>query len=268
MAVLQTAPVRGAVVENLREIHELAAAAGPADLIVTCELSVSGYAFNADRLPPALDVDDPRLAVLTASGSVVSVGLVERNAGGQPYNSSVLFGAARRVQRKLHPVSYAPWNEHLLYAPGDRMEPASVNGVAVTTLICNDAWHPVMPWLAAHAGAEVLLVPTASIGDNSASESAQSWELILTHTARILQCYVVFANRVGEEDGHNFWGGSRIIDPWGRVLAQAGSGTEIIHATLDLDALRCLRADVPLLEEARPQLIASLLADPDRDSRV
>jgi predicted amidohydrolase len=268
VAVLQTAPARGAVAENLREIEQLAAAAGPADLIVTCELSVSGYAFNADQLPPVLDPEDPRLARLAGADAVVSLGLIEHNADGMPYNSSVLVGSVRSVQRKMHPVSYAPWNEHLLFAVGDRVVLASVNGVAVTTLICNDAWHPVMPWLAAQAGAEVLLIPTASIGDGPRSESAQSWELILAHTARILQCYVVFANRVGEEDGRTFWGGSRIIDPWGRVLAMAGAGTETIRATLDLEALRRLRREVPLLAEGRPRLVARMLSEIEAANNV
>lgn len=267
MAVLQTAPVRGAVASNLRDIEELAAA-HPSDLIVTCELSVSGYAFAVDERPEAIEADDARLAGLAAVGGVVSVGLVENNTEGLPYNSSVLVGDGRTVQRKLHPVSYAPWDEHLLFAPGDRLAQAEVNGVAVATLICNDAWHPVMPWLAAQAGAEVLLIPTASLGDDATSEAARSWGLILEHTARILQCYVVFANRVGDERGHHFWGGSRIIDPWGNVLARADGAPEVIRATLDLDALRRLRADVPLLAEARPRLVASMLAGTDRERHV
>lgn len=268
VAVLQTAPVRGAVADNVRDIEELAAAAGPVDLTVTCELSVSGYAFTTECLPEALDLDDARLAGLTALEPTVSVGLVEYNAKGLPYNSSVLLGGTASIQRKLHPVSYEPWNEHLLFAPGERLVAAEVNGVAVTTLICNDAWHPVVPWLAVHAGAEVLLIPTASIGDGAASESARSWELILTHTARILQCYVVFANRVGEEEGRTFWGGSRIIDPWGHELARAGDGVETIHGDLDLDALRRLRREVPLLNEFRPQLAVGMLAALAKDRHV
>ncbi|MEX1077943.1 MAG: nitrilase-related carbon-nitrogen hydrolase [Homoserinimonas sp.] len=266
VAVLQTAPAREAVADNVREIEGLAAAAGVVDLIVTCELSVSGYAFAAEGLE-ALDPADARLDRLAALQPTVSVGIIEQGADGLPYNSSVLLGVGS-VQRKLHPVSYAPWNEHQLVAPGDRLVPAVVNGAAVTTLICNDAWHPVLPWLAVHAGAEVLLIPTASIGDGATGESAQSWDLILTHTARILQCYVVFANRVGEENGSAFWGGSRIIDPWGNELARAGGGVETIHADLDLGALRQLRRDVPLLAERRAGLVAGMLAELDGDENV
>lgn len=270
MAVLQTAPAPGATAENLREIEVLTAAAAGADLVVTCELSVSGYVFRPDELPAPVAPDDHKLQRLLDLAPAVSVGIVENSPTGMPYNSAVLLrkGEAASVQRKLHPVSYAPWNEHHLFSPGDGLTSANVNGVTVATLICNDAWHPVMPWLTAQAGAEVLLIPTASIGNGPNNESAQSWELILTHTARILQCFVVFANRVGEQDGHEFWGGSRIIDPNGQELARADGSAGAIHADLDIAALRQLRRDVPLLKESRHRLVAEALATLERENNV
>jgi predicted amidohydrolase len=259
VAVLQTAPVLGAVEANLREIEELVATASAPDLVVTCELSVSGFVFAPDQTPTPLDTSDVRLRRIADLAPAVSVGIVERASGVLPYNSSVLFGDSVGVQRKLHLVSYAPWNEQRLFEPGTGLSENRVNGVQVATLICNDAWHPVMPWLAAHTGAEVLLIPAASLG-GAARVSEHSWDVILTHTARILQCFVVFANRVGDQDGNTFWGGSRILDPSGAEVVRAGGGREVIEAVLDLEALRRLRRDAPLLDELRPQLVRDLLS--------
>ncbi len=260
VAVLQTAPTRGATDANLLDIEKTILTLPHVDLVVTPELSLFGFVFHPDQLPQPLTAEDPRLHRLGGHGPAVSVGMAEHNPAGAPYNSAVLIGETISVQRKLHLVSYSPWNEHQVFASGDHLAKARLHGVPLATLICNDAWHPVMPWLAAHSGAEVLLIPAASLGEGPANTSAQSWDVILRHTARILQCFVVFANRVGIEDGQPFWGGSRIIDPTGAVLAQAGDGPETIQAELDLASLRRLREEVPILHELRPDLIGKLMS--------
>lgn len=255
VAVLQTAPSRGAIGDNLRQIEEMLAAVPAADLVLTPEMSVPGFAFRPDQVPTPMSADDARLSALAEFPGAVSVGIVEESGVSKPHNSAVLLGRTKVIQRKLHLISYAPWNEQECYAPGNDLEPASVNGVQVATLICNDAWHPVMPWLAAQSGAEVLLVPSSSLGRSTTDEVAKTWDAILTHTARALQCFVVFANRCGLEDGEPFWGGSRIIGPRGELLAQAGGTVETIQAELDVADLRELRRTVPLLAEARPDLV-------------
>lgn len=262
VAVLQTAPTLGAIDENLRQLEAAITEVATVDLVVACELAVSGFGVRAEQLPAGMGRDDSRLRHLAQLGPAVSLGFIEAVALGLPFNSSILFGDRDTVtvQRKLHPVSYAPWNEHELFAPGAGLELATVHGASIATLICNDAWHPVMPWLAVHAGVEVLLIPAASLGQGEDHAVAQDWDAILTHTARILQCYVVFANRAGSEEALSFWGGSRIIGPTGSTLVRAGSGTEIIQAQLDLGALRQLRRDIPLLDEVRRDLVEDILA--------
>jgi predicted amidohydrolase len=256
VAALQTTPTRGSITQNLEQIATMIAATPRAELIVTPEMSVSGFSFRPDQVPEPIDVDDKRFSRLANPGQVIGLGIVEANNGLKPYNSFVQIGAVSPVQRKLHLVSYAPWNEDECYTQGADLVQANLAGVRVATLICNDAWHPVMPWLATHAGAEVLLIPAASLGRNSQDDSAQTWQAILTHTARVLQCYVVFANRAGSEDGKRFWGGSRIIGPRGEELAQADDKLGIISAELDLAYLRKLRQEVPLLREVRPDLVS------------
>ncbi len=201
-------------------------------------------------------MSDKRLSRLAKPGQTIGLGIVEANNGLKPYNSFVQVGAARCVQRKLHLVSYEPWNEQECYTEGADLVQANLHGVQVATLICNDAWHPVMPWLAAHAGAEVLIIPAASLGRRTEDEAAQTWLAILAHAARTLQCYVVFANRAGFEDGKPFWGGSRIIGPRGEVIAQADHKLGVISADLDIASLRKLRKDVPLLRELRLDLVS------------
>ncbi|WP_073967637.1 carbon-nitrogen hydrolase family protein [Streptomyces sp. CB02460] len=257
VGLLQNAPEFGAVDANLagiRELHE--GLSGPVDLALTPELSAHGYGFTPHRDADLLSVDDPRLEALVSAG--VGVGFARRNPSGLPWNSYLLgdpLTGARHLQDKLHPVSYAPWNEHLSFRAGDGLRTADFGAATVATAICNDMWHPVVPWLAAQGGAEVLFVPVASMAGEDEARIRRTWEVILEHAAVLLQCYVVFVNRCGAEGGSRFWGGSRVLGPDGRVLAALGDEPGSAVAELDLAALRRLRAEVPMRAEARTDLL-------------
>jgi predicted amidohydrolase len=259
VGLLQTAPVFTAVADNLAGIAALRATIGPVDLAVTPELSVTGYGFVAADEDTLLEPDDPRLVALAAAG--VGVGFAQRRDSGLPWNS-YLLGAS--LQHKLYPVSYAPWNEHLLFQPGGELATTEVADARLATLICNDMWHPTVPWLAARAGAEVLVVPVASIAGADPAGIRRTWEVILQHTALLLQCYVVFVNRCGVDSGEPFWGGSRVVGPDGETLASLGAEPGAVAVELDLAALRRRRAQVPLLAEERIELVTDLLGRMER----
>ncbi|RFU85713.1 amidohydrolase [Streptomyces triticagri] len=256
VGLLQTAPVFGALDANLAGIEELRARIGPVDLALTPELSLHGYGFAPHRQEDLLTEDDPRLAALAAAG--VGVGFAERSPAGLPWNSYLLSdpqAGTSHLHRKLQPVSYAPWNEHLSFQPGAVLRATTFRGVRIATVICNDMWHPVVPWLAARDGAEVLIVPVASMEGADPARIRRTWEVMLEHAAVLLQCYVVFVNRCGTDGEALFWGGSRVIGPGGDVLTELGGEPDATSAELDLAALRRQRRDVPLLAEGRTDLL-------------
>jgi predicted amidohydrolase len=261
VGLLQTAPRFGAVEENLADIAELHDVLDPVDLAFTPELSVSGYGFAAYEGANQITVDDDRLNVVTAKG--IGVGFAEKNNSGLPWNSYLLTDpvtGARHLQRKLHPVSYAPWNEHRLFQAGQESSTTDMRGGRIATVICNDMWHPAVPWLVSRSGAEVLIVPVASAEGADPARIKYLWQVILEHTAILLQCYVVFVNRCGTDGGATFWGGSRVLNPDGSVLTSLGTEAAAAVAELDLTALRRLRAEVPLLTESRSDFLAEALA--------
>lgn len=265
VGLLQTAPVFGAVDRNLAGIAELRAGVGDVDVALTPELSANGYGFEPHAPGDVLAAGDPRIVAATAAG--VGVGFAERSDGERPWNSYLLVDPVtgeRLVQRKIHPVSYAPWNEHLLFQAGQRVASAKVGGATISTVICNDMWHPVIPWMAAQGGAEVLVVPVASIAGRDPEGIRRTWHVILQHTAMLLQCYVVFVNRSGADSGERFWGGSRVLGPDGSTLAALGDEPGATVVDLDLAALRQLRRDVPVLAESRADFVVEALGSGTR----
>lgn len=262
VGLLQTAPVFGEVDSNIARITDLRDRLGNADLVLTPELALNGYGFGDGADLGALSADDPRLGSLVSGPSAVGIGFAEKAGTGLPRNTYLLAdpnAGIRDLQHKIHPVSYAPWNEHLSYEAGNALGSTVIRGARCATVICNDMWHPVVPWLAARAGAEVLVVPVASIEGTNPSQIKRTWQVILEHAALLLQCYVVFINRCGTDSGASFWGGSRVLGPDGNIIAAAGDTETVLEATLDLAALRELRARTPLLAEARDDFVIDTL---------
>ena len=81
---------------------------------------------------------------------------------------------------------------------------------------------------------------------------AAHWEVLCRARAIESQCYLVAPDQAGKRP-HGFadWGDSLIVDPWGRVLARAGEGEQIITAEIDRAYLARVRREVPCLAHAR-----------------
>src|SRR5215211_7899772 len=190
------------------------------------------------------------------------VGCVEHGAV-QTYNSALYLehGAVVHVQRKTHLPTSGRFEEHKHFSQGPALRAFDTRLGRLALLICNDAWQPPLAFLAVHDGARVLVVPACSSLEpgtgTDPAEVERDWSDLLRFHARFLQAYVVFVNRVGEEAGLMFWGGSQVVDPWGRVIAQAPHGEPaLLTAELDLGAVRRRRRELPLLKEGRLGLLA------------
>ena len=236
------------------------AGAGGADLVVFPELYLSGYALG--EIPHGTAYTAAETSALVALGPddpATLLGFHER-CGDQTYNSAAYFerGRVLHVHRKLHLVDYAPFDEDRLYAPGHELRAFTSAGGRVATLICNDCWHPALPFLAVQDGAAVLLVPASS--STELSNVDDDWAALTRFYARMLQCYVVFVNRVGVEGRFRFWGGSRVVGPRGDLVAEAPRFEEAITvADIDLKLVAEERTRLPLTRAPRFELIRTEL---------
>ncbi|MPY80102.1 MAG: amidohydrolase [Actinophytocola sp.] len=254
--LLQTNPVLGDVDGNLARLDAAVAQSADRDLVVAPELASHGYHVGELADLAGLDPADSLLARLGGHGPAVVTGFVE-SSGHLLHNSAALVTAGGvRVQRKLFPVTYHVWEEGKFFSPGDRLWCHEVAGARLAVLVCNDAWQPPLPWLAAQSGAEVLVVVANSIESDTGVSNHRAWEVLLLHAAMATQSFVVFVNRAGDECGRSFWGGSRVVHPSGEVLGRLGPETDQLDCSLDLAELRALRTRFPLLRESRTDLVA------------
>jgi predicted amidohydrolase len=236
------------------------------DLLVFPELSLTDYLSEPDTRSLSRASDAPELCeiALAAGDMAVSVGFIERDAAGRIYNAQALLsgGACLKLHRKANLPTYGKLVEGRYYAPGRRIEPTSLpGGWTVATLTCADTWNPALPWLAAIQEPDLLVVPVASSVDAVEGEfdNPGGWDLNLRHTAMTYGLPVVMANHCGRRGALSFWGGSRILDPFGRELARAGAEPGLVWADLDREDIVMARRRLPTIRDAAPDLVQEVL---------
>ena len=271
IAVAQCAPALGAMGRNTK-LHldwiARARAAGAA-LVVFPELSLTGYYVKDLAGELACAPEDERLRPLAdASHDIdVSAGFVERGPDARLYIAQGYWSKGRlvHVHRKVYLPTYGIFDDGRYFGPGERFDVfPSVAGPAGVA-ICEDLWHVSVPYLYAATGATVLLSPAASPGRGVAEGgdlgTAESCRLMDRFYAQYLTLYVVFANRVGHEDGIAFWGGSEVVAPDGTVVARAPDFEEaLLIAEVDRDLVGRERDRNPLIRDERADLVIAQLS--------
>lgn len=235
------------------------------DLLVFPELSLTGYALqdaSRDVARKAVPSDPLISTMLEASQRLdLVVGFAEIDDRGRLFTAGAYLsqGAIVHVHRKVYLPTYGMFDEGRYFDLGDSVRAFDTRFGRMGLLICEDFWHASPPYLAWLDGADVLLLTSASPGrglnDEDRLASARFVETVNKSYAALFGSFVVHSNRVGFEDGLNFWGGSTVFDPDGELVVQAPYFEEALTvATIDLAQVNRSRNRIPLLRDERPEL--------------
>jgi len=256
--------------ENLDKVNPKIAelAAQGAQIICLQELFTSRYFCdeeNHDNFKLAEAIPGPStefLGPLAKKHNVVIVAsLFEKRAEGLYHNTTAVIdadGSYLGKYRKMHIPDDPGYYEKFYFTPGDLGYKVFKTQYAnIGILICWDQWYPEAARITALSGAEILFYPTA-IGWADSQDAAtndeqyQAWQTIQRSHAVANGVWVVSVNRVGKEGSMNFWGGSFISNPFGRVLYQASHDQEEIHVQeLDMEKSDRYRTHWPFLRDRR-----------------
>jgi len=277
-AVVQCSPVLGDLGINLAAYEEAVASARASgvSLVVFPELALTGY-FLRDVVPDvAIPLDGPEAKRIAAAtdGIDVIVGLVEESRTHRFYNSALYLSDRKilHVHRKVYLPTYGMFDEQRYFAAGDRLRAFDTRFGRIGMLICEDMWHLSAGLILGLDGIEFLIAPSSSPGRGLSEEgkfqSARMWEELTRVYASFFGVFCIFANRAGFEDGVNFWGGSQIVAPGGRMLARAGDFVEqVLTAEIDKSAIRRERIYSPLGRDEKLALTLDELKRIYRESR-
>jgi N-carbamoylputrescine amidase len=246
------------------------AAGRGAQIVCLQELFRSEYFCQTERAD-AFDLAEPipgpsteALAKLAKDLGVVIIGsLFERRMAGVYHNTAVVIdadGALLGSYRKMHIPDDPRFYEKYYFTPGDLgVRRFDTRYARVAPLVCWDQWYPEAARLAALGGAQVLFYPTAIGFHESDAGEAQAqhdaWETVQRSHAIANGVFVAAVNRVGHEgpagDGLQFWGGSFVCDPQGRMMAKGGESEETLIVECDPRRIEEVRRNWPFLRDRR-----------------
>ena len=254
------------------------AAARGAQIICTQELFLGPYFCQCEDhqyFSLAEAVPGPtttRLSSLARELEVVLIAsLFEKRAEGLYHNTAAIIDADGRYlgkYRKMHIPDDPQYYEKFYFTPGDLgFRSWDTRYARIGVLVCWDQWYPEAARLTAMSGAEILFYPTA-IGwlppekEEYGERQQSAWETIQRSHAIANGCFVAAVNRVGFEPGPTggieFWGGSFVADPNGRILAHGGPEEETLVVPCDLGQVGIVRTHWPFLRDRRIDAYAGI----------
>ncbi len=236
-----------------------------ANLIVFPELSLTGYCLQdlASEVACRPSASDPIFKPLleASRGLDVMVGFVDRDERGRYFIAAAYLsqGQVLHVHRKVYLPTYALFDEGRYFAWGDSIRAFDTPFGRMGMLICEDFWHISPPYVLWLDGADLLLLhscsPARGLSEAPFLTSMQSVNMMAGAYAGLFTNFVVHVNRVGFEDGLNFFGGSAIYNPDARTVVEAPFMEEALtFAEIDLNQLHRSRARLPLLRDERTSL--------------
>jgi N-carbamoylputrescine amidase len=223
-----------------------------------------------DLAEPIPGPSSERLAAAAKANGVVVVGsLFEKRMPGVYHNTATVHdanGLFLGIYRKMHIPDDPLYFEKYYFTPGDLgFKAFDTSRAKVGTLVCWDQWYPEAARLTALQGAEIIFYPTA-IGWHPKEKAEygeaqhQAWEASMRGHAIANGTYIAAANRIGHElppdgdrnGGLEFWGGSFVYDPFGRLIHRASHDKEeVIVVKCDRKLMEDVRRNWPFFRDRR-----------------
>lgn len=229
------------------------AAENGTDVAVLPEMWTSGYDF--ERLEEhAESFSGPTVQLLSMLAKELNIWIM---GGSLPIrfsegiaNTAVTFnpnGVLVHTYRKIHLIGLMEEDKYLY--PGDSLRCFDFEGVQAATIICYDLRFPELARNAVLKGAKILFVPA-----EWPVQRQQHWNALLQARAIENQMYVAAVNMSGQNQNDTFTGGSKVIDAWGNIVAEAAADPQVLYAEIDLKLADEVRQKVPSLQDRRPSL--------------
>jgi predicted amidohydrolase len=236
--------------EVLEHVLGLLQRARGSDLVLLPELWPCGY-FSFSRYAAESEPGDgPTVQALAVQarriGSFLFTGSFVERAAGRLFNTCLLIDPAGEVvarYRKVHPFGYQS-EERRLVAAGEEVVVKDVSWGRAGFAICYDLRFPELFRRMIDRGAEAFLIAAAW-----PAARLEPWVLLNRARALENQAFVFACNGAGSSGGVRLGGHSLFVDPFGKVIAEAGDGEELLTVEIDLETAREFRREFPALAD-------------------
>jgi predicted amidohydrolase len=249
---------------NLKKIEEVATQAKTqgADLTIFPEMSLTGYVVKDQIYELAETIPGPSTdkvaAIAKETGTHIIFGMptLSEKTKATLHNTAVFVGPKGLIgtYHKMYLPTHSVFEEKRYFRPGYQPSAFSTAIGNIGLCICYDVFFPEVTRLARLSGAQLLVCISASPAVRRSYFETLTAARALENTA-----YLAYVNLAGVEDGLQFWGGSRLINPTGEIVARAKYDEEdLVICEVDFQDLKAAEPFVPTLRDLRPELFDQL----------
>jgi predicted amidohydrolase len=249
---------------NLQKIRRYAAEAKQhnANIVIFPELSLTGYLLRDELYKLAEKIPGPSTKAIEEIAKEYQIyivyGMPELSEKTQAtlYNTAVIVGPEGFLgkYRKTHLPNHSVFEEKRYFRPGYQTGVFETNLGKIGLLICYDIFFPEICRLTRLKGAQLIVCISASPAVRRTFFEILTMARAIENTA-----FLAYVNLVGVEDGLQFWGGSRLIGPDGRVIVSAKYDEEdLVVGCVDYVEIRQIEPFVPTLKDLRPEFFEKL----------
>ena len=252
VALVQVAsPDSESQADRIDRVEQILLGITDANLIVLPELWSAGYFHFDDYNSLAETLDGPTVTMCARVASTLRVHLhlgsiIEKSGNGQLNNTSIMLGPDGTIvhtYRKIHVFGYKS-KESILLTAGSALPVADLPFGKFSGITCYDLRFPGL-WLElSNRGTEVVIVPAAW-----PAARREHWRLLTSARAVEHQIFVIACNAAGMQEGVTLGGHSRVVDPSGNLLIEAGSSEEVIYVDLDPAQVLKARKEFPVIKD-------------------
>ncbi len=264
VALAQISCKQGRKAENIRKIEDnvIKAKQQGAELIIFPEFSLTGYTVRdrvyelAETIPGHSTTVLEKLAKKTGTYIVFGMPELSEKTQATIYNAAVLVGPDGFVgkYRKMYLPTHSVFEEKRYFRPGCKAGVFDTKLGKIGLIICYDIFFPEVSRLTRLKGAQLIVCISASPATRRTFFETLTAARAIENTA-----FLAYVNLVGIEDGLQFWGGSRLIAPNGKVLVKAKYDEEdLVIGEINYADIRPIEAFVPTLKDLRPELFDEL----------
>jgi predicted amidohydrolase len=264
VALAQISCKRADKEENIKKMEKTVTKAKKqaADIVIFPELSLTGYVVRDQIYELAEVIPGPSTRIMESiakkTGTYVVFGMPELSERAQAtiYNAAVLVGPEGFIgkYRKMHLPTHSVFEEKRYFRPGYQPAVLDTKLGKIGLIICYDVFFPEISRLTRLQGAQLIVCISASPAIRRAFFETLTVARAIENTA-----FLAYVNLVGIEDGLQFWGGSRLIGPNGKILVQAKYDDEdLVMCDVDYADMRPVETFVPTLRDLRAELFDKL----------
>ena len=261
MAIISARPKIADKKSNL-EIMENYIKKIKADFYVFGELFLSGYRCKDEFRNLAETINAPsvnhikKIAEEKKCYIVFGMPLRDNKIKGLIHNAAILVHPNGKVDHynKWFLPTFGPFEEKIFFDEGEEINVFKTKFGKVGLLICYDIFFPEITKALSLQGADILICISAS-----PSTTRKYFETLIPARAIENTAFVIYVNLVGTQEDLVLWGGSQIYDPLGKLLIRAPYFKEsIVTYEIDLDHLKTVRANRPVIRDIRPEIYQDL----------